>query len=202
MFRAASQPKKKYGLVGNSAAYIITDENANSEFQVILDVGLSHPTNNVFGLFLNAFSAASNLPVGTYFSLFHAYSAFRMFRYGQTQNENHLISADRHIVVFDSRSYSVDGVLVSSFPAIEPPMTFPRKILIGKSHDTRCWNGHIYGAKLLIGGVLKHDFIPVPTGNTDYSSVPAPSNCMWDTVTQKYFETAGGGAFGIVEDVE
>ena len=44
---------------------------------------------------------------------------------------------------------------------------------------------------------LVRDLVPVPQGSTQYSTIPAPSNCMWDNVTQQYFENRGTGEFGI-----
>jgi len=47
---------------------------------------------------------------------------------------------------------------------------------------------------------LRLDLIPVPQGDTTWSRVPAPSPCMWDAVSRRYFENAGTGDFGIVGD--
>jgi len=44
---------------------------------------------------------------------------------------------------------------------------------------------------------LRLDMYPVGAGSTQYSSIPAPSTCMWDTVSQRYFENAGSGEFTI-----
>ncbi len=46
-------------------------------------------------------------------------------------------------------------------------------------------------------GVLERDFRAVPQGNTDYSTTPAPGNCMWDKVSGRYFENQGSGGFEI-----
>jgi hypothetical protein len=61
------------------------------------------------------------------------------------------------------------------------------------------FNGTMYSCKIYDNDVLVRDFVPVPQDNTKYSSSPAPSNCMWDKVTQQYFENAGTGNFGIIE---
>jgi len=46
---------------------------------------------------------------------------------------------------------------------------------------------------------LIRDLIPVPKDDTQYSTTPAPSNCMWDTITKTYFENKGTGSFDIEE---
>jgi hypothetical protein len=56
-----------------------------------------------------------------------------------------------------------------------------------------------YNIRLYRDDVLHCDLVPVPQGSTKYSSSPAPSNGMWDKVTQQYFENAGTGNFGIIE---
>ena len=44
---------------------------------------------------------------------------------------------------------------------------------------------------------LVRDMIPVPQGSTQYSTTPAPSNCMWCRVTNKYYTNQGTGQFDI-----
>ena len=61
--------------------------------------------------------------------------------------------------------------------------------------------GTIYGFSIRADGVLVRNFIPVPAGSTQYSSTPAPANCMWCSVTERYYtQAAGGETFGIVDD--
>ena len=48
-------------------------------------------------------------------------------------------------------------------------------------------------------GETLRDFIAVPQGSTRHSSIPAPSNCMFDRVSNAYFENNGTGTFGVVE---
>jgi hypothetical protein len=60
----------------------------------------------------------------------------------------------------------------------------------------------IYGLKLWHGGTLVRNMIPVPMGDTQYSSTPAPAHGMWDTVTQQYYTNARtnpGDGFSIVD---
>jgi len=67
--------------------------------------------------------------------------------------------------------------------------------------------GTIYGVKVWIrsniddlsDGSLVFDGVPVPIGDTQYSATPAPSNCLWDKVSQRYFENNGTGELGIEE---
>ena len=60
-------------------------------------------------------------------------------------------------------------------------------------------NQKVFGARYWIDNILVRDFISVPAGDTTYSITPAPSNCMWDKVTQQYFVNQGTGEFGIEE---
>lgn len=41
--------------------------------------------------------------------------------------------------------------------------------------------------------IVRH-LVPVQQGSTEYSTTPAPSNCLWDKVTQAYFQNFGNGA--------
>jgi len=51
--------------------------------------------------------------------------------------------------------------------------------------------------KIYSNDTLVRDFVPVPAGSTRFSGFSAPSNCLWDKVTQAYFQNAGTGSFGI-----
>ena len=65
---------------------------------------------------------------------------------------------------------------------------------------THWFIGIVYSFKVYVSDILQRDFVPVPQGSSMYSSLPAPSNCMWDKVTEEYFENAGTGQFGIIEE--
>lgn len=54
--------------------------------------------------------------------------------------------------------------------------------------------------KIWKNNILMREFIPVPQNDKTYSNTSAPSNCMWDTITQKYYTNKGLGTFAIVED--
>jgi hypothetical protein len=56
-----------------------------------------------------------------------------------------------------------------------------------------------YSVKVWRDNILVADLIPVPAGNTTYSTTPAPSNCMFDLVRGQYFENQGTGNFDIEE---
>jgi|GEM_PF-6076919 len=49
------------------------------------------------------------------------------------------------------------------------------------------------------GGVLAHHLVAVPKGSMIYSTTPAPSNCMYDTITEIYYGNQGSDDFGIEE---
>lgn len=53
--------------------------------------------------------------------------------------------------------------------------------------------------KITQDGVPSRHFIAVSRGSTEYSSTPAPSNCMVDVLTGTYYESNGGGSFSIAE---
>ena len=90
-----------------------------------------------------------------------------------------------------------DDILVSSFAnttlnVIEELCLFN----IGTGNNY-IGNQKCFGAKIWKSGILVRDFVPVPVGSTRFSGFPAPSNCLWDRVTQVYFENVGSGKFGI-----
>ena len=53
--------------------------------------------------------------------------------------------------------------------------------------------------QIYIEDELYLDMVAVPEGNTDYSDIPAPSNCMWDKVNKRYFLNTGTRPFEIIE---
>lgn len=59
--------------------------------------------------------------------------------------------------------------------------------------------GRLYHCKIWSDDILVRDFVPVNFGSTRYSATPAPSHCMWDAVTQTYFQNAGTGVFSVLE---
>jgi hypothetical protein len=51
----------------------------------------------------------------------------------------------------------------------------------------------MYAFRVWKAGVLIHQLLGVGTGQTLYNATaPAPSNCFWDTVAQRYYEPTGG----------
>lgn len=44
--------------------------------------------------------------------------------------------------------------------------------------------------------------IPVRRGSTEYSSTPAPSNCLWDTISNRYRQKSGGSGVIWYEDTD
>jgi len=53
--------------------------------------------------------------------------------------------------------------------------------------------------KVYAGDILAYNFVPVPEGDTQYSDIPAPSNCLYETIRHRYYENDGSGEFGIEE---
>ena len=65
---------------------------------------------------------------------------------------------------------------------------------ISWSQSSKLYGLEVYG---LDKKTLLFYAIPVPQGNTDFSTTPAPSNCVWDFVTKQYFTNKGNGTFAI-----
>ena len=64
------------------------------------------------------------------------------------------------------------------------------------------WGSYrLYGFKIYKNDALAFNGIPVPKGNTQYLAEPAPSNCLFDTVSRTYFENLGSGTLEIMEDL-
>ena len=59
--------------------------------------------------------------------------------------------------------------------------------------------GELFSFKVYENDILIMDLLPIPTGNTTYSTTPAPSNCLIDKLTGTYYENQGTGTFSIVE---
>ena len=129
------------------------------------------------------------------------------FRYGSQTNPINSVSIPKnnayHRIVQDGRYCYADGNLVYTFAAETFSAGYPFWLFwinsAGNFSDVVQDLRKIKSCKIWDNGALIRDFISVPQGNTQYSKVPAPSNCMWDKVTQTYFENAGTGSFGIEE---
>lgn len=67
-------------------------------------------------------------------------------------------------------------------------------LTVGRLREFAVYNPYVGGEYM--------ELIPVPQGSTAYSSIPAPSNCVWDTVSERYIEASGVGSFGIEVYVE
>lgn len=72
---------------------------------------------------------------------------------------------------------------------------------VSQANSIYC-NCILWKAVILFDDKLVFNGIPVQTGNTVFSPIPAPSNCLFDMVTKTYFENQGLGSFGIVNKTE
>ena len=90
--------------------------------------------------------------------------------------------------VVDTRNYN--GTVVN----VRPIHIFANNRLTGAQQFSAM---KLYSFKLYDNNNLVRDLIPVPQGNTSYSATPAPSNCLWCKVTNRYYVNQGAGSFGI-----
>jgi len=110
---------------------------------------------------------------------------------GTLDYDKHIFKYDlqSRMAYFDSSSYSITGVIS---PTAENIVIFWEN-----TNSRRGYPANLYYLKIWLGDTLSRDFVVVPKDSTEYSSTPAPSNCLWDKVTEAYFENLGTGEFGI-----
>ena len=117
----------------------------------------------------------------------------------------------RYTIEFCCGRQIVNGTMVPKssvcFSRASPVNTSNLYLCNATGTTTQGFIGRIYGFKLwqYHGGPLLRNLIPVPAGDTTYSSVPAPSDCFWDDVSSQYMQNAGTGSFKymtIPEEVE
>ena len=115
-----------------------------------------------------------------------------------TQRHVHTMSLQKNPNTF---SYSVDRQIYTNNSLTTPTTNNFTLFNTLTGNNVGAYNGArtVYSAKIYIDDIIVRDFVPVPAGSKQFSSTPAPSNCMWCKVTKQYFENAGTGSFNIEE---
>lgn len=77
--------------------------------------------------------------------------------------------------------------------------------MFGQNNNGSCVNPVKIGIKEVIISKastkeIKGHFFAVPQGSTEFSTTPAPSNCMYDTASNSYFTSKNAGTFKVVPD--
>jgi hypothetical protein len=135
---------------------------------------------------------------GTAPSMYFGVNASNQFEYCGSVSGN--ITADTSYHVFTtSKSYGlkVDGAVAGSISSPDESVSTFGLFAVKDIAPSLNAKFVMAYAKKYQSGVLTHSFVPVASGSTRYSTTPAPSNCLWDTVTETYFENAGTGSFGL-----
>ena len=199
----AKKPQKRWALVSSGTQYINTGIIASMKTRVVVEYSMP-PTEATMALF-----GSGVISFGWIFMFFANVSGTLNARsdFGTIQSEigrNYLPFNTRNIVDKNRNKTFVNGELLADITASFNPINinltlFSHSVFEMANFLSSPFSGAIYRATIYENDVLIRDFIPVPKGNTDYSTIPAPSNCMWDTVTQTYFQNAGTGVFGIEE---
>jgi len=191
-------PVKRYGLVGDGNQYINTLYRCNQNTKVECEFSINvTPTNDNVYTF-----GGGNGWLSAMFA-FATYPTQQNYMYGNgVDYVNSIIILGQRISVsmengLITRDSSVVGTrVVNNFQSWHNLLIFANNDGGDISRSLSCT---FYEFRVFENGILVRDFIPVPAGSTTFSTTPAPSNCMWDTVTEQYFENQGTGSFGIVE---
>ena len=188
------------GLVFTGAQYINTGITDVNGVRVVADVILDAVSGNV-PLF-----ACRNVANG--FIFWESVGANTRDDYGSSQytiNRSSIPFNQRLLIDKNRNQTYVNGTLIRTHSAFTSPIYSNAPLWIG---NVGVVGGAFYGGTRAtvfsfkvydVNDVLIRDLVPVPQGSAAYSSTPAPSNCMWDKVTQQYFENAGTGNFGIAD---
>ena len=122
--------------------------------------------------------------------------------YDNTQvllDRSHAPFNQRLIIDKDKNVTKINETVIHTAPAT--PFTNEIDLYLGNvgtsAQHANNFRGTMYSCKIYDTDILVRNFVPVPQGDTTYSTTPAPSNCMWDKITQQYFENVGTNTFEI-----
>jgi len=100
---------------------------------------------------------------------------------------------------YQTKDLNVNG---NVYPNMQPPISPGNTTAsLGKMSGEIVGNGmigQIFSGEFWAEDEIAVDVVPVPMGDTTYSTTPAPSNCMWDKVSGAYLQNVGTGDFGFV----
>lgn len=121
--------------------------------------------------------------------LSHALSTNTYYRLSKNRNVTTLYDSSGSVLVSDTGPLSSFGSLLYVFV-----FWCNGNVTTGSESIIKMSAVRIYRDSALV-----FSGIPVPAGDKQYSSNPAPSNCMFDNVSKTYFVNQGTGSFGIEE---
>jgi hypothetical protein len=190
------------GLVFTGTEYINTGIVGSSNLRVMVDCIIESSPLGDTGMFgsrvaygSNDFSFLSNSQSDN--AILTSFSNYQTITHNKALlGQRITIDKNKNVITITPGNYSATSPVVSFSNTL--PM-FLGSVNNNVISITRSFNGTMYSCQIYGNDVLVRDFVPVQQGNTKYSSTPAPSNCMWDKVTQQYFENVGTGNFGIVD---
>ena len=114
------------------------------------------------------------------------------------------LAASPGIANVELRYNGDEKVYIGSHPDNISAHTFNSLYLFGQNNNGGLVNPVNVGikeVKITKNGIVQRHFFAVPQSSTEFSSVPAPSNCMFDIITGTYFQNSGTGSFKTVEDI-
>ena len=199
-------PVKQWALVFTGTQWIDTGIVANSDMRIVVDCVIDESSSGwayIYGVRKIYQNITSSIGVGLYPHIANG----MLFEYdGRTSFDFPERFGSRLIIDKSKNTLYINGIQVANLP----PSEFDTNVstYLGTMNDAGSTN-FLYHFSGLIRGYKMYDsnnnilcdYIPVPLGSTKFSTTPAPSNCMFDAVTQQYFENKGTGVFGIIEEV-
>ena len=191
------------GLIFTGTQYINTGIVGSSNLRVMVDCVIESSSAGDTGMFGSRVSYGSN-DFSFWSNSGSDNSILTSFNNYQTITHNKALLGQRITI---DKNKNVTTITPGNYSATSPVVSFSNTLPMflgivnnnGTAVSTRRFNGTMFSCQISDNDVLVRDFVPIPQGNTKYSSTPAPSNCMWDKVTQQYFENAGTGNFGIAD---
>ena len=198
-----SPPAVAYGLVFTGTQRINTGITGSSNLRVVVDVIQSPVPQNPVSTDTPLFGSRVGMNDRTWCYWQQVNEQVRT-DYGNTSyllDRSHAPFNQRLIIDKNKNVTKVNGTIIHT---VSYPISFTNTIdlYLGNvgiaAQHANNFNGTMYSCQIYDNDVLVRDFVPVPQGDTTYSTTPAPSNCMWDKVSQAYFQNNGTGSFGIV----
>ena len=204
----------------DTATYALIRPRTTSSNHIFIDVGFAPNQDTKVEVEYEPLEPASSYGGSNYNShIFGSYEIIKDFMlfdrgveeqpvyvgYG-TVRENQPIDAfsrtERTHCVLSKDGLYIDGVQKKTFTAQTFQSQYSMRIFSVGGIVIQATRTKLYSLKVWDDNILIRDFIPVPIGSTRYSTSPAPSNCLWCTVTEQYYEGQGPGIASFPLEIE
>ena len=179
--------------------YFDTGIIPNQDTRVVMDLLFNLP----LGINCGLFGSRDSVYLNAFYSFTVNGGVDLRISYGSVSYQIPVSSLplNRTVLDFNKTVWYIDGNVVATFGYTNftgsQTMTIASVRQEGGLTNTNAFIGKIYNYQIYQNDILVQDAVFVPQGSIKYSPVPAPSNCIWDRVSQTYITMSGTGKLNI-----